>query len=251
MAERFIDISLIFYSMRFKEVYDIAVPQKKREMEKWNIFAANISRPISVLMTIPLVNTRIKPTTVTLWSVIAAIIGAILLSFGDSMGYWIAGLCFLYLWNLLDGVDGNLARCQNTCSKRGELWDAFGGYAALVLTFISVSIAAYNDPETFFLFDRKWLLILGGLTSSLSIFPRLMLHKKMNMGLGEEDSKKFRDKKNFDLKQIISLNIISATGFMQVFILIGILTHTLSLLISFYFVVYLIIAIASLIQILK
>ena len=232
--------------MTYKEAYEIAVPPKKREMEKWNLFAANFSRPISVVMTIPLVNTKIKPITVTLWSVIAAIIGACLLSFGKSMEVWIAGVFFLYLWNLLDGVDGNLARCQNTCSKQGELWDAFGGYAALILTFIPVSIAAYNDVGRFDLIEKHWLLILGGLTSSLSIFPRLMLHKKMNIGIGDADSETFRNKKNFGIAQIISLNIISATGFMQVFILICILTHTLNVFVIAYFVIYFLITVVSL-----
>lgn len=237
--------------MNFKEVYEIAVPKKKREMEKWNLFAANIGRPLSVMMTVPLVNSRIKPITVTFWSVVAALIGALFLTFGNAVCWSVVGLLFFFLWNLLDGVDGNLARCQNACSKRGELWDAFGGYAALVLTYISVSVASYNDVNDVFLFDKHWILVLGGLTSSLAIFPRLIFQKKLNLGIDENKTNELRDKKNFDIKQIIALNIISATGLMQPIILVCIITHTLSYFILTYFFIHTIITTVSLIKLLK
>ncbi len=237
--------------MTYKEVYEIAVPRKKREMEKWNLFAAYVGRPISVLMTIPLINSKIKPITVTFWSVVSAIIGASLLSFGSSINWAIVGWLFLFLWNLLDGVDGNLARCQGTCSKKGELWDAFGGYAALVLTYLSVSIASYNDINDIFLLDKHWILILGGLTASLSIFPRLVFQKKLNLGIDEERTNSLRDKKNYGFKQVIALNIISATGLMQPIILACILLHKLSYFVVIYFVINLFITLVSLIKLLK
>ena len=238
-------------SMTYKEVYDIAVPRKKREMEKWNLFAANIGRPISVVMTIPLVNSKIKPITVTFWSVVAAFFGAAFMSFGGTVYWCVVGWFFFFLWNLLDGVDGNLARCQNTCSKRGELWDAFGGYAALVLTYISISIASYNDTYDLIILDKHWILIFGGLTSVLAIFPRLIFQKKLNLGIDENKTNSLRDKKNFDLKQIIALNIISATGLMQPIILVCILLHALSLFVVTYFVFNLFITLVSLVKLLK
>lgn len=237
--------------MTYKEVYDIAVPRKKREMEKWNLFAAHIGRPISVLMTIPLVNTKVKPVTVTFWSVVAALLGAVFMSFGGTVFWSVAGWFFFFLWNLLDGVDGNLARCQNTCSKRGELWDAFGGYAALVLTYISVSVTSFNDIIDLYVLDKHWILILGGLTSVLAIFPRLIFQKKLNLGLDEDKTNSLRDKKNYGIKQIIALNVISATGLMQPIILICIFLHSLSIFIVAYFLINSFITLVSLYKLLK
>lgn len=237
--------------MTYSEVYDIAVPRKKREMEKWNLFAAHIGRPISVLMTIPLVNTKVKPVTVTFWSVVAALLGAVFMSFGGTVFWSVAGWFFFFLWNLLDGVDGNLARCQNTCSKRGELWDAFGGYAALVLTYISVSVTSFNDIIDLYVLDKHWILILGGLTSVLAIFPRLIFQKKLNLGIDEDKTNSLRDKKNYGIKQIIALNVISATGLMQPIILICIFLHSLSVFIVAYFLINSFITLVSLYKLLK
>lgn len=237
--------------MTYKEVYDIAVPRKKREMEKWNLFAAHIGRPISVLMTIPLVNTKVKPVTVTFWSVVAALLGAVFMSFGGTVFWSVAGWFFFFLWNLLDGVDGNLARCQNTCSKRGELWDAFGGYAALVLTYISVSVTSFNDIIDLYVLDKHWILILGGLTSVLAIFPRLIFQKKLNLGIDEDKTNSLRDKKNYGIKQIIALNVISATGLMQPIILICIFLHSLSVFVVAYFLINSFITLVSLYKLLK
>jgi phosphatidylglycerophosphate synthase len=237
--------------MTYKEVYDIAVPRKKREMEKWNLFAAHIGRPISVLMTIPLVNTKVKPITVTFWSVVAALLGAVFMSFGSTVYWCVVGWFFFFLWNLLDGVDGNLARCQNACSKRGELWDAFGGYAALVLTYISASIASFNDIIDLYVPDKHWILIIGGLTSALAIFPRLIFQKKLNLGIDEDKTNSLRDKKNYGIKQIIALNVISATGLMQPIILVCIFLHSLSIFVVAYFLFNSFITLVSLYKLLK
>ena len=55
--------------MTFNEVYDRVMPEKKRKEERFNIFAHWIGRPISILMTLPLINSKVKPTTVTKWSI--------------------------------------------------------------------------------------------------------------------------------------------------------------------------------------
>ena len=112
--------------MTYKEIYDIAVPPQKRKEERWNLFAGHIGRPISVLMTVPLAKTKVKPTTVTGWSLIALVIGAILVSFNFNTTITIVGWGFFFLWNLLDGVDGNLARSTKQCSNLGDLWDTTG-----------------------------------------------------------------------------------------------------------------------------
>ena len=237
--------------MTFQEVYNRAMPEKKRKEERFNIFAHWIGRPISILMTLPLINSKVKPTTVTKWSIAFATVGFALVAFGPNMLIKVLGwLCFL-MWNLLDGVDGNLARCTNQCSQMGDLWDTTAGYAAMVFTYFAAGIAGYYDNNVIALCDSHWLLILGGATAVISIFPRLVMHKKKSSNIDDAGVKALSDKKNFGLKNIIAMNFISPSGFMQVIFLICIVCRFLNLFVVFYFFVNSAIMLLSLYKLLK
>lgn len=237
--------------MTFQEVYDRVMPEKKRKEERFNIFAHWIGRPISILMTLPLINSKVKPTTVTKWSIAFATVGFALVAFGPNMLIKVLGwLCFL-MWNLLDGVDGNIARCTNQCSQMGDLWDTTAGYAAIVFTYFAAGIAGYYDNNTIALCDSHWLLILGGATAVISIFPRLVMHKKKSSNIDDTGVKALSDKQNFGLKNIIAMNFISPSGFMQVIFLICIVCHFLNIFVVFYFFVNSAIMLLSLYKLLK
>lgn len=223
--------------MTFREVYERVMPEKKRKEERYNIFAHYVGRPMSIIMTLPLLTTKIKPTTVTMWSIVASIIGFFLVAFGNTMPVRVIGWGFFLLWNLLDGVDGNLARCTDQCSSLGDLWDTTAGYAAMVLTYFSAGIAAFFDTNMIEYLDKYWYLIIGGTTAIASIFPRLVMHKKKSSYADAKAVRALSDKEHFGLKNIIAMNLISPSGFMQVIFLISILSHTLNLYISFYFFV--------------
>lgn len=220
--------------MTFTEVYEKVMPPKKRKEEQFNIFAHWIGRPISILMTLPLINSRVKPTDVTKCSILSAIVGFSFVAFGNNMKLKIIGWFFFLLWNLLDGVDGNLARCTDQCSLQGDLWDTTAGYAAMVLTYFSAGIAAFYDINLIRLIDEYWYLIIGGAASIASIFPRLVMHKKKSSCANDEAIIALSDKEHFGLKKIIAMNIISPSGFMQIIFLICILSHML----NFFILVY-------------
>ena len=110
------------------------------------------------------------------------------------------------------------------------------GYTTLVLIYMAVGIAAFYDDNIIRLFDNYWCLILGGLTSVLSIFPRLILQKKKAIEGETKSVKSLAEKKDFGLVQTIALNLLSCSGAMQVVVLLAILTHTLNLFILLYFV---------------
>ena len=237
--------------MTYKEIYDIAVPERKRKEERWNLFAGHIGRPLSVLLTVPLTKTQVKPTTVTGWSLIALLIGSVLVSISYSMTMTLVGWCFFFLWNLLDGVDGNLARSTKQCSNLGDLWDTTGGYAAMVLTYFSAGIAAYIDNSLYDFCDKYMLLIMGGASAIMSIFPRLVMQKKKTYGVNSDAVNKLTDKTHFGIKQIISMNFISPSGFLQVIFLLCILFHTLNFFISVYTIINLLIMAVTLRGLLK
>lgn len=237
--------------MTFKEIYDIAVPVAKRKEEKFNIWVTIAVRPLSVLLTKPFLGSKVKPTQITAISLLCSLAGFFVLSFSHTMPLKILGWLFFFAWAVLDGVDGNYARCSNQCSQLGDLWDTTGGYAAMVLMYFSCGIVAFFDVNLFNPLETFWYLILGGATAIFSIFPRLVMHKKKSYGNTSDAVKELSDKKTFGLTQIIAMNLVSPSGFMQVILLICILFHITNLFTIFYFIVNLGIMSVSLYKLLK
>lgn len=237
--------------MTYKEIYDKVMPESKRREEKYNILPTILLRPLSIYMTMPLLNTKITPTTITKISVANAIIGFILLGFGKTMPLKVLGWFFFLLWDLLDGIDGNLARCTNQCSPLGDLWDTTGGYAAMVLIYFSSGIAAFYDTNSVNFLEPYWFLIIGGTTAICSIFPRLVMHKKKSSAGNTEVIKSLSDKKSFGLTNIIAMNFVSPAGFMQLFLLLAIIFHLLNLFIFGYAIINIAVMSLSLYKLLR
>ena len=88
--------------------------------------------------------------------------------------------------------------------------------------------------------------ILGALSGIMVIFPRLIMHKAINTVGNEKSLVGVKDKTEYGVLKIIALNLTSAAGFVQVFMLAAIIMHSLDLFTLGYFVVNLIICIVSL-----
>lgn len=236
--------------MTYKEIYDKCVPEAKRSADKLNVWLYYVVRPLSIVATKPLLKTKITPTAVTALSMISTLIGFGLVSFGTTMGWKIVGWLGFFLWAILDCVDGNIARCKNQCSKRGELWDAAGGYLALSLIFFASGISAYYEKSFVTVWSSEWNIILGGMTALLSIYPRLIAQKKRAIS-DTHEVLSVMDKKNFSLPRIIAMNIESAIGLMQVLFLCSLIFQLSNVFIAFYFLVNLSICVVSLKDLLK
>lgn len=237
--------------MTYKEIYDIAMPEKKRKEERWNVWVTIAVRPLSILFTIPFTNTKVKPTTITKWSVLSNLIGFFLVAFAQNLTMSLVGWLFFFIWAVLDGVDGNLARSTNQCSPMGDLWDTMGGYAAMVLIYFSAGIAGFYDNNLFPFCENYWIVMLGGATAVMSIFPRLVMHKKKSSYMEDKSVKAISDKQNFSISKIAAMNLVSPSGFMQVVFLLCIVFHLLNYFTVFYFVVNLGIMTMSLRSLLK
>ncbi len=237
--------------MTIREIYEIAVPIAKRKEEKFNIWVTVAVRPLSVFVTKLFLNTKVKPTQITAFSLLCSLAGFFVLSFTHTMPLKVLGWFLFFAWAVLDGVDGNYARCSNQCSQLGDLWDTTGGYAAMVLMYFSCGIVAFYDFNSVSLIEPYWYLIFGGATAIFSIFPRLVMHKKKSYGNNSEAVRELSDKKTFGPSQIVAMNLVSPSGFMQIILLFGILFHITNLLILFYFIVNLEIMGLSLYKLLK
>lgn len=100
-------------------------------------------------MTIPFLHTNISPNTVSLISIIPIIVGFLLMCIGNTNTVLIIGWLMFFLWNLLDGVDGNIARYKKQFSKMGSVYDAMSGYIAMVLSFLDGVWQQHIIPECF------------------------------------------------------------------------------------------------------
>ena len=241
--------------MKLSEIYNICMPEKKRKEEKFNIWVTIAVRPLSILLTKPFINTNVKPTTITKWSVWSCIIGFFILSFSPCFESPIVGIIvgwtFFFIWAVLDGVDGNLARCTNQCSPMGDLWDTMGGYAAMVLMYFAAGIVSFYIPQNSLFFNPVIFLILGCATSVISIFPRLVMHKRKSSGFKDDTANKISDKTHFGITQIAAMNLVSPSGFMQIIFLVCLILGLLNYFILLYFIVNTGIMLLSLNKLLK
>ena len=236
--------------VKYHEVYDRVLPESKRASDRQNIILAKVVRPLSIYLTLPLLEKDVKATTVTKFSVAVSLVGFALLMLGHSMALNILGWFCFFMWAVLDCVDGNIARFKNQCSSMGELWDAFGGYVAMVLTYFGGGIAAYFDQNYITFCEPYFLLILGGATAIMSIFPRMIMHKKRAMG-EKESTKSFTNKQKFSIVQSLAHNFISLIGLFQFIFLFCIIFRLLNVWILVYFIANLGMMLISLRSLLK
>lgn len=238
--------------MIFKQLFEVCVPDATRKKERYFIWDGWVLRPLSILFTIPLLKSKINPTDITIISVLFSMIGGILLCWpSEGILLPIIGWCCFFLWAILDNVDGNLARATNKCSWKGELWDAIGGYTSMVLIYMGAGIRSFFDDNYLPLGPDYLMLIVCAFSSLAALFPRLIMHKKMTISLGNLKKTELNDKANFGLREIIVANFISVAGFMQVIFLFCILTHTLNIFTCVYCIINFTVMIVSLHIILK
>lgn len=236
--------------MTLKEIRERTLPPEKEQTEKWDIWSY-VNRPVSYVVTKWLLNTKVSPTQVTIWSVFACVLAFGFLAFGKTMPLMLLGWFFYFVWVVLDCVDGGLARCRQQTSKMGELWDAFGGYVCTVAVFFSAGIAAYYDNNKFVIGEPYWQIIIGASTAFFSILPRLIMQKKKNLNLDSESIAMLADKHNFGIIQLVAMNVISCAGLMQVFLLLSIVFHLLNIFNIVYFIIMFVFMLKTLYSLLK
>lgn len=238
-----------------KQIERVTMTPEKKAMAHNDYFAFYIGRPISYVLTIPFLYTRLTPNQVTVMSIIPLIVGFILMYVGTSTRTFLCGWFCFFLWNLLDGVDGNMARFRKQFSRMGSVWDAMVGYIAMVLSPFAWGIAAAHVEDgiisNLFPLNPDIYIILGALSGIYVIFPRFIMHKTMTtLGL-EENVPSVKDKEHYSPLKIIGLNLISVTGFMQVIMLISIFLNAFDFFTILYFFLNGGVMIASLVSIFK
>lgn len=233
-----------------EELHKKTLPEKKKKFVKADIVSYYLWRPLCDLISIILMPTRVTPTAVTIFSFWMALLslGVFILipgKVGALLGYFL-----IWLWNVSDGIDGNIARYKEQFSKSGDLWDATAGYMAMVAFYFGAGlIAARENSQIYLPFNSEWYVILGSVSAFCAIFPRLVVQKK-NVIYGDEAVKNLKDRSYFNLSKIIIVNLISINGFAGLVLLIAILLNYVNIFIVFYFLIQIFFFIGSMFSIL-
>ncbi len=231
------------------EIAKKSMSVEKKSSAKNDVFAFYVGRNISYILTIPFLYTNISPNTISLISIIPLVIGFVLMYIGITRGVLLTGWMFFFLWNLLDGVDGNVARYKKQFSKMGSVYDAMSGYLSMVLSFFGWGVAAAHNPgfvQSILQFPLDIYIVLGALSGVFVVFPRLIMHKAITT-IGDETAlNKVKNKSSYGLAKLVALNMTSVTGFCQVLMLIAILIKAFDLFTIVYFFLNLLICLVSL-----
>lgn len=237
-----------------KQIADKTMSKEKRATAKNDLIAFYIGRPLSYILTIPFLYMNIKPNTITLISIIPQVIGFVIFYFANSKTALVIAWFMFFLWNLLDGVDGNVARYKKQFSKLGSVYDAMSGYLASALSFFSIGIvAAHFDCffDIYIPFNKDLYIVLGGLSALFTLFPRLIMHKTISTLMEKEIVNDVADRANFGLLKTIALNLKSTTGGAQALMLVAVICGISDAFTMFYFLFNTLVMLASLRSILK
>lgn len=237
-----------------KEIEQKTMSPEKRKSAKNDYFAFYVGRPLSYLLTIPFLYTNISPNMVSLLSIVPILVGFMIMSLAQTKTVMVIGWTFFFLWNLLDGVDGNISRFKNQFSPVGSVYDAMSGYTAMVLSFFAWGVAAAHNPGivNYFLASQGDIyIILGALSGIFVIFPRLIMHKMISTLGDEKKMASVIDKSEYGFMKLTALNLTSISGFVQVLMLIAILLNMLDLFTIGYFILNFLVMLVSLRSIFK
>lgn len=220
--------------------------EEKKASAKKDIFAFYVGRPLSYLLTIPFLKLNIRPNTVSIIALLEVVLASFVLGNANTMFGEIIGWILFFLWNLLDGVDGNIARLRKSGTPIGSVYDATSGYAAMFLLYFSTGILASKNSLW-----GSMLIVCGAVSGMAVLFPRLVMHKATNeLHGGGTNESSLADKKNFGILKTIALNLTSIAGLVQVLLLFAIIMNQTVLFTFFYMFLNVVVMIVSLIKIL-
>lgn len=218
-----------------KELHQRTLPEEKKKAVKIDFISYYLWRPLCDLISVVLINTNIKATTVTIFSFWMAFLAIPTFMFFPGIKGALLGYLLIWIWNIADGIDGNIARYKRTFSKKGDFWDAVAGYMAMVSFYFGAGIIAASEKSLVFpnLLDKKYYILLGGIAALSTIFPRLIVQKK-SVVYGDKATESLKKKSNYGFLRKLVMNINSINGLAGLLLLFGIIFHITNIFIIFY-----------------
>lgn len=232
----------------YQQLVAKTMPPEKKKSASRCIIGHYCVRPLSNIISIPLIETHVDPTTITKVSAVFPIIAFVAFLFNSNLGFYI-GWFSIFIWNVLDGVDGNIARYNDQCSKYGELWDAMVGWLAVVSFYFGMGIQAYYENSIYF-FSSTYMIVFGSISTIVWLFPRLVMQKK-NVLMGAESVKEVKYRGNYGIGKLIVFNLTSINGFASVIFMVAFWLDLLDICTIGYLILNFIIFIASMYNLMR
>lgn len=160
--------------MRYKPkmFYDSMGPEKRKSD---SLLVKLVIRPTSYLVASILASLGASANGVSFFSILLGI-GINVLLFLDNQICRIVGASLIFVWLVLDGVDGNIARTVRKQSY-GEFMDGAGGYFLISFLLFSVGKICFDTGGLWFQKGDFWSLVLGGLFAICMTLSRLLYQK--------------------------------------------------------------------------
>lgn len=236
---------------QIKKLREKTLPKDKSAEVKKDLIAYYIIRPLGDILTLPCLKIKISATQVTKISLIFVVLMFILF-LGGTTQFYVAALMCLFIWDVLDAVDGNIARYTDTTSPLGGLWDATVGWLATFFFFMAMGIVAYREESLIRLdfIPNYYYIILGVFAGFSFIFPRLVMHKKVGL-FTKKDVAEVKERTNYGILKTIVFNITSVNGFAFIIFAISIFMKITNLCTILYFILDGLIGLGVLYKLLK
>ena len=227
-------------NLTFGNIRTACYPEEKRNLDKNNLWGYFVLRKISFYLTWVFIRLGVSANQVTGIAIIIGCIGCILLAFGGYSGM-IAGALILNIWALLEFVDGNVARYNNSCTSYGAFVDDLNAYTVATLFFISVGVGAFHHPDLWLNsiainVDNGVFLFLGGWASVFYIFPRFIGNIFVKAFSQEQSA--FVDELKRDISRSfvskISFNIYNITGLIMPILLFAVIFKFLCIFVALF-----------------
>lgn len=218
-----------------KDIMASYTPEKRKDTSLW---ARVFSRPLSFAVTYPLINLGVSANAVSVASIFVALLACGLLMMGDPLST--IGVFIFLFWDVLDCVDGNIARVKKASSLKGEYMDAISGYTAPAFIYLAVGVAAFRKPGIMSGIGY-WIIVIGAVASLSDLLSRIIYQKflvtqlKLNAGKKTITSSIEKERKG-GLKRSLDLimkNMTYSSLFMPLLVIAN-FTHSFDILVTFY-----------------
>lgn len=238
------------------------LPEEKGATEKYNLWG-HVLRPVSYYIAWLFLKLGISANKVTGISIIIGFVGCLFLAFGSYISM-IIGALILNIWALLEYVDGDVARYNNSCSNYGAFVDDLNVAFTSVIFFISAGIGAFNHYPVLSLFvippflsinvNGYTFLILGGLSASFYLFPSYVGAKFISLFSRDQNEIINETREHLvgnTLYEIVWLNVRNITGIMMPILLLAVIFGFLGLFVLLYALINICASVIVTVQILR
>lgn len=144
-----------------------ATPQKIPHERRFTDLS-DYARPVAVWIASKVRNTRVRAPHVTLVFLVVGCAGAWLYSLGE-VGSALVGAACLQAKNILDAVDGSLARLQNRPSRIGRFLDSLCDAAVALALYAGIAVALGRERPGLYAWSLALAALVAGLLQS-SVF---------------------------------------------------------------------------------